>query len=89
MSKSKLLATEIKVFEQHRREWARCHTGEFVVIQDDDVAGFFGDFAEAFRAALKRFGARREFLVRQVWIVDPVYLIFWAQAARIRSGFID
>ena len=67
---------ELRVFEQHRREWALSHPGEFVVIQDVVIAeGFFGTYAEALKAGLQRFGANRHFLVKQVWITEPVYLV--------------
>jgi hypothetical protein len=68
--------TELKVFEQHRKEWSDTHSGKFVVIQDDVVLeGFFSEYADAFKAALLRFGVRRPFLVKQVWITEPVYLL--------------
>jgi hypothetical protein len=69
-------SAELTVFEQHRREWSRSHPGEFVAIQDDVVVeGFFGTYAEAFKAGLRRFGVRRGFLVKQVWITEPVYFV--------------
>jgi hypothetical protein len=69
-------AAELEVFEQHRQEWSRSHPGEFVVIRDDVVAdGFFGTYAEALRAGLQYFGVGRSFLVKQVWITEPVYLV--------------
>jgi len=64
------------VFEQNRQEWSRSHPGEFVVIQGEEIAeGFFGTYADALRAGLRRFGARREFLVKQIWVTEPVYLV--------------
>jgi hypothetical protein len=67
---------ELKVFEQHREEWSRSHPGEYVVIQDDVIAnGFFSTYAEAFKAGVKKFGVRRNFLVKQVWMTEPVYLV--------------
>ena len=69
-------AVELEVFERHRREWSRSHLGEFVVIQGEENApGFFGDYADALKAGLQRFGARREFLVKQIWVTEPVYSI--------------
>ena len=69
-------STELRVFEQHRREWSRSHPGEFVVIQGEEIAeGFFDNYADALRAGLQRFGARKEFLVKQVWVTEPVYCI--------------
>ena len=67
---------ELEVFQRHREEWFRSHPGEFVAIQDDDIAeGFFGSYGEAFKAGLQRFGVRKGFLVKQVWMTEPVYCI--------------
>jgi hypothetical protein len=69
-------SSELEVFELHRREWALSHPGEFVVIQDGVIAeGFFGTYAEALKAGLQKFGVNRHFLVKQVWITEPVYLV--------------
>jgi hypothetical protein len=76
MESTNQFSTELGVFEEHRQEWSRSHPGEFVVIQDEEIAeGFFDTYADALRAGLKRFGARREFLVKQVWVTEPVYLV--------------
>lgn len=69
-------STELNVFEQHRQEWLRSHPGKYVAIQDDVIAeGFFSTYAEAFKAGLQKFGVRRGFLVKQVWVTEPVYLV--------------
>lgn len=69
-------ALELEVFERHRQEWSRAHPGEFVVIQDGEVAdGFFATYAEALKAGLDRFGVGRSFLVKQIWTIEPVYLV--------------
>lgn len=69
-------SAELEVFEQHRSEWALSHPGAFVVIQDAVVAdGFFHTYAEALKAGLQKFGANRSFLVKQIWITEPVYLV--------------
>jgi hypothetical protein len=76
MAPSGQFSAELTVFELHRREWSRSHPGEFVVIQDEKIAeGFFQTYAEALKAGLQEFGARREFLVKQVWVTEPVYLV--------------
>ncbi len=67
---------ELKVFEKHRQEWAHSHPGEYVAIQDDIVAeGFFSTYGEALKAGLRAFGVRRSFLVKQVWVTEPVYIV--------------
>lgn len=71
------LSAELSVFERHRAEWSRSHPGKYVVIQDEVILPeFFEEFAEAFRVGVKRFGVQRNFLVKQVWAVDPVYPVF-------------
>jgi hypothetical protein len=69
-------STELSVFQAHRDEWRNSHPGEFVAIQDDVVVdGFFGPYGEALKAGLREFGVRREFLVKQVWMVEPLYCV--------------
>ncbi len=69
-------SAELKVFEQHRKQWSQSHPGEYVVIQGDVIAeGFFRTYAEALKAGLQKFGVRRDFLVKQVWITEPVYFV--------------
>jgi hypothetical protein len=67
---------ELKLFEENRQAWSASHPGDYVVIQDDVVLqGFFKEYADAFKAGLQRFGVRRPFLVKQVWITEPVYFV--------------
>jgi hypothetical protein len=76
MAPTESFSEELGVFELHRREWAVSHPGEYVVIQDQAILdGFFATYAEAFRAGLTKFGVRRGFLVKQVWMTEPVYLV--------------
>ncbi len=76
MTPTSQFSAELGVFERHRQEWSRAHPGEFVVIQGDEIAdGFFYTYADALKVGLQRFGARREFLVKQIWVTEPVYLV--------------
>ena len=74
-TEEKALQKELTVFEQHKGEWLRNHPGDFVVIADETVAGFYQDYESAFKAGLSRFGIQATFLVKQVWAEEPVYLI--------------
>jgi len=69
------LSKEIEFFRLHREQWVHSHLGEYVTIQDDTVAGFYDTYAEALRAGLMRFGVSRGFLVKQVWVPEPVYCV--------------
>jgi hypothetical protein len=76
VSRTEILQKELQIFEDHRGEWSRSHPGEYVVIQDDIVVeGFFDTYAEALKAGLREFGAGRSFLVKQVWMTEPVYFV--------------
>ena len=72
----KSLETELGVFDQHKSEWLQSNPGEFVVIANTQVAGFYRDYESAFEEALNKFGIHGEFLVKQVCAEEPVYLIF-------------
>lgn len=75
MAGRSILSAELALYEAHRTEWCRSHPGEYVVIQDQTVAGFFATYADALKVGLEKFGVRREFLVKQVWLNDPVYVV--------------
>jgi hypothetical protein len=70
------LETELRTFDQHRNEWLQSHLGDFVVIAGTTVAGFYSDYEKAFKAGLDRFGVRGDFLVKQLYAEEPVYLIY-------------
>jgi hypothetical protein len=74
-TKDKTLQNELHVFEQHKHEWLQSHTGEFVVIADTNVGGFYPDYESAFKGGVSKFGVRGNFLVKQIWAEAPVYLI--------------
>jgi hypothetical protein len=75
MEPTNQFSRELGVFEEHRQEWSRSNPGRFVAIQGEDIAGFFATYADALRAGLKRFGVHHEFLIKQVWQIEPVYYI--------------
>ena len=70
------LEIELKIFEDHRREWAQSHLGKFVVIRDGTVAnGFFDEYEDAFKAGIQQFGTEQNFLIKQIWKTEPVYFV--------------
>ena len=69
-------STELEIFQEHREKWSRSHPGQFVVIQDGRVLDqFFDAYEDAFRAGLREFGISRNFLVKQIWVSEPVYFV--------------
>ncbi len=76
MADSRLFSKELTVFEKNRKDWSRSHPGEFVVIQDNVIVEeFFTTYGDALKAGLKKFGAQRNFLVKQIWKTEPVYFV--------------
>ena len=75
-SDEKTLATELQVFEKHKPEWLRSNLGKFVVIVGTNVVGFHSDYESAFKAGLAAAGLGNNFLLKQVCVEEPVYLIY-------------
>ncbi len=78
MAPTSPLATELRVFEDHKRDrqWVQSRLGKFVVIRDETVVSeFFDDYEDAFMAGIKQFGDDRNFLIKQVWKTEPVYFV--------------
>jgi len=75
-AEEKILQEELRVFEQHKQEWLRSNPGEFVVIVGSRVVGFHPDYESAFKAGLSAAGLGNNFLLKQVWAEEPVYLIY-------------
>lgn len=54
---SSVYAIEISLFEQHLQQWLdEGKEGQWVVINGDDILGFFAESADAYRAAVDRYG---------------------------------
>ncbi len=71
-----ILQEELRVFEQHKTEWLKAHSGSFVVIVGPTVVGFHSDYESAFKAGLSAAGLGNNFLLKQVCAEEPVYLIY-------------
>ena len=58
------LERPLSVFRENQEKFASKHHGQFVVIHDDEVIGFFDDELEAYHEAKTRYGLGA-FLLRQ------------------------
>jgi hypothetical protein len=68
--------TELSVYERNKSGWLNEHPDSFVVISEQEVAGFFQSYSEAYEAALDRFGVDRLFLIKQVLPQDRVFVVY-------------
>lgn len=57
---------EQEAFDRLLPELLEEHRGRFAVVHDGEVAGFYPSYAEAYEAALERFGCEAVFLVAEV-----------------------
>ncbi|MGB7585526.1 MAG: hypothetical protein WBM11_11820 [Terriglobales bacterium] len=70
------LEADFQFFESHRAEWSRAEEGKYAVVHDEEVIGFFDDYGSGLRAGLAKFGPKVEFLVQQVCVEEPVFVIY-------------
>jgi hypothetical protein len=75
MAETEELQNELQLYAARKNEWVESNAGEFVVIVGTDVVGFFPDYETGFKAGLKKVHGGNNFLVKQIWAEEPVYLI--------------
>ena len=72
------LAVELEYYGQHAREWVAQKAGQYVVIKDTGVLGFYPDFETAYTAGAGRYGIETDFLVKQILEYEPVFIVLWS-----------
>lgn len=70
------LKKELSFYESKKDEWLKSHEGQFVLICENNAAGFFPTYEKALEVGLTRFGMKSEFLIKQVVEQEPVYVIY-------------
>jgi hypothetical protein len=66
-----VLAEEVRTYETHLPGWVD-REGQFVLIKDRDVLGFYPRYEQAMEAGYKRI-ADGPFLVKQIAQYEPIY----------------
>lgn len=59
------LETELRVFNQHRKNLLQHHEGEFALVKGEWLVGTFSTSDEAYAQGMMRFG-RQLFLVKRI-----------------------
>ncbi len=70
------LRRELSVYDSHKQEWLRTDPNQFVVIAGDHVEGIHPDYESAFKAGIKAFGLQRQFLIKEICVTEPVYVVY-------------
>jgi hypothetical protein len=70
------LDAELAIFQAHRREWAREHAGQFVLLLGDEPPTFHNNYESALKTGLRNFGVSAAFLIKQVFAEEPVFYIY-------------
>jgi hypothetical protein len=70
------LRQELGVYDAHKQEWLKAHLNAFVVIAGDQVEGFHPDYESAFKAGIQSFGLKGQFLIKQICVTEPVYVVY-------------
>ena len=71
--KTMTLEQEMSTYKANLNEWKE-HAGEFVLIQGDEVCGFFTSYVDALQRGYEKFGLT-PFLVKQVNILEKIHLV--------------
>ena len=69
------LAIELDYFSQHKAEWLEHKTGQYVVIKESGLLGFYPNFESAYRAGALCYGLETDFLVKQILEYEPVFFV--------------
>jgi hypothetical protein len=69
------LAVELGYYSQHAQEWIAQKAGEYVVIRNTGILGFYPDFETAYRAGAGAYGIETDFLVKQILEYEPVFIV--------------
>jgi hypothetical protein len=70
------LATELEFYKLHKAEWLQRRSGQYVVLKGSEVLGFYPAFSDAYTAGASAWGARTDFLVKQVLAYEPVFSVY-------------
>ena len=65
------LELELEFFDSKRVEWLANHTGKFVLIRKNEVAGFYDTPESAYEEGVRRWG-NVAFLIKQVLAEDRI-----------------
>ena len=78
MAQEEPLERERRVFEAHLDEWRKSHLGQYVLIKNDDVLGFFDALDAAFNEGTARFHLE-PFFVKQIMPGEVVNVSFFGK----------
>ena len=70
------LAVELEYYAQHKSEWLAQKSGQYVVIKNSGLLGFYPSFEAAYRAGAASYGLNTDFLVKQIRVHEPVFFVF-------------
>jgi hypothetical protein len=75
------LSQERSIFEANLAEWRAAHLGQYVLIKDATVIGFYNSLDEAFGEGTRRFGLD-PFFVKQIHPEDVVNVSLYSSSSR-------
>ena len=78
MAPAEPLERERLVYESHLQEWLESHFGQFVLIKDGDVLGFFDNLEAAFIVGTAKFHLE-PFFIKQIMGDDVVNVSFFGR----------
>lgn len=74
------LEKELQTYKKNLSNWKE-HEGKFVLIQGENVDGFYGTYDEAIRQGYTKYGADGPFLVKQVNSLEKAHFATFFHSA--------
>ena len=69
-----VLSKELETYEKKRSELLAEHEGKYVVIHDEEIAGFWDTWGDALKVGYKKFSLK-SFLIKRIETVEQVHFI--------------
>lgn len=70
------LVNELALYGDHKAEWLTQYSGQYVVAKGGTVLGFYPAFEAAYRAGVREWGVKADFLVKQIVEHEAVFFVF-------------
>jgi len=70
------LGVELDYFGEHKTEWLAHRSGQYAVVKERELLGFYPSFETAYRAGAEHYGTDTDFLVKRILEYEPVFLVF-------------
>ena len=70
-----MFKTELAVYDKNKDDFKKDHLNEYVLIDGEEIIGFYKDYGTALSVGYQKFGTNRPFFVKQILENEPVIMV--------------